>query len=215
MRSSKEELTDGVGQQTRAGFSISSGSIAAADSVGTNDPPDTPASLARSISLPMLIFFGVGTMVGGGFYALLGKVSGEAGMATPFALMLTGLLALVSATSFAELASRYPVSAGEVRYVQMGFGRADLATVTGLLVILTGVVSAATLSVATIGFLGDLLEVRESFAIVFLVVAMGIVAVWGVNETMWLVALITVVEVGALAVVAVLAGGSSFRELVR
>lgn len=49
--------------------------------------------LKRSVTLPFLIFYGVGTMVGGGFYALLGKVAGEAGMATPLAIALTGLLA--------------------------------------------------------------------------------------------------------------------------
>jgi amino acid transporter len=156
----------------------------------------------------MLVLYGVGTMVGGGFYALLGRVAGEAGMAAPFALLLTGFLASVSALSFAELASRFPVSAGEVRYVRMGFGRADLAAVTGGLVILTGIVSAATLSVATIGFLRDLVDVNETVGIVLLVAAMGAVAAWGVGKSVGLVAVITVIEVGALVVVAVLAGDS-------
>jgi len=155
-----------------------------------------PTTLQRSISLPMLIFYGVGTMVGGGFYALLGEVAGEAGMAAPFALMLSGLLALISATSFAELSSRYPVSAGEVRYVRMGFGRADLAAVIGVLVILTGIVSAATLAVATIGFLRDLADINETLGIALLVVGMGAVAAWGVGKSVTLVAIITVIEVG-------------------
>jgi amino acid transporter len=171
-----------------------------------DDAQPEPTALQRSISLPMLIFYGVGTMVGGGFYALLGEVAGEAGMATPFALILSGLLALISATSFAELSSRYPVSAGEVRYVRMGFGRADLAAVIGVLVILTGIVSAATLAVATIGFLRDLADINESLGIALLVVAMGAVAAWGVGKSVALVAIITVIEVGALVVVAILAG---------
>ncbi len=167
-----------------------------------------PTTLRRSISLPMLIFYGVGTMVGGGFYALLGEVAGEAGMATPFALILSGLLALISATSFAELSSRYPVSAGEVRYVRMGFGRADLAALIGVLVILTGIVSAATLAVATIGFLRDLADINETIGIALLVVGMGAIAAWGVGKSVTLVAIITVIEVGALVVVAIMAGDS-------
>jgi amino acid transporter len=153
----------------------------------------------------MLIFYGVGTMVGGGFYALLGEVAGEAGMAAPFALVLSGLLAFVSATSFAELSSRYPVSAGEVRYVQIGFGRTDVATVIGVLVMLTGIVSAATLAVATIGFLRDLADVNESLGILVLVLAMGAIAAWGVGKSVTLVAVITVIEVGALLVVGIIA----------
>ena len=165
-------------------------------------------ALERSITLPMLIFYGVGTMVGGGFYALLGKVSGEAGMSTPVALLLAGSLAFISATSFAELASRYPVSAGEVRYVRMGLRRRDLAIVTGWLVMATGLVSAATLAVATVGFYNDLGSVNESLGIIILVLAMGAVAAWGVGETVWVVAIITVIEVGALVVVGVMASDS-------
>ena len=77
-------------------------------------------TLARSIGRTPLIFYGVGTMVGAGFYALIGRVSGLAGMSAPAALVFAGLLALISAASFAELSSRFPVSAGEVRYVEEG-----------------------------------------------------------------------------------------------
>jgi hypothetical protein len=34
------------------------------------------ASLKRSLGLPMIMFYGLGTIVGGGFYALVGKVKG-------------------------------------------------------------------------------------------------------------------------------------------
>jgi hypothetical protein len=42
-----------------------------------------PATLKRSLGLPMLTFYGLGTIVGGGFYALIGEVSAEAGMLMP------------------------------------------------------------------------------------------------------------------------------------
>ena len=69
--------------------------------------------LKRSITLPYLMFYGLGTMVGAGFYALLGKVVGEVGMAAPLAFLLTGILAMLSAISFAELSSRFPLAGGE------------------------------------------------------------------------------------------------------
>jgi len=81
----------------------------------------TDIQLKRVISLPFLIFYGVGTIVGGGFYALLGEVVGVAGLFTPVALMLATLIALFSALSYAELSSRYPVSAGEAYYVKQAF----------------------------------------------------------------------------------------------
>ncbi len=52
-----------------------------------NDKPEE--KLKRSISLPFLIFYGLGTMIGGGIYALTGKVAGIAGMYAPIAFALS------------------------------------------------------------------------------------------------------------------------------
>ena len=175
----------------------------------------TPAQLKRSISLPFLIFYGLGTIVGGGFYALIGKVSGEAGLYAPVALGLAGLFALIAGLSFTELVSRYPVSAGEVRYVSEGFKRTWIAQLTGLLVILTGIVSAAALAVATVGFLRDFVLVPEVPAIILLVVAMGAIAGWGIGQSMLLIAAITIIEVGALVYAVVVADGEFSQLTVR
>lgn len=164
--------------------------------------------LKRSIGLPALVFYGMGTMVGGGFYALLGEVSADAGIHTPIAFALSGALALLSAFAFAELSSRFPSSAGEARYAEEGFGSTLLASVIGWLVVLTGVVSAAALSVAAIGFLRDLIPVPQTLGVIVLVLAMGTVAAWGVGQSVAMVTAITIIEIGALIVVAIIAGDS-------
>jgi len=164
--------------------------------------------LRRSITLTQLIFYGLDTMVGGGFYALLGRVAGLASPLTPVALAVSGLLALLSAASFAELSARYPVSAGEVEYVWKGFNVQMLARTVGWLVIVTGVVSAATLAVATIGFLQDFAQVPEQLAGLSLVVWLDLIAGWGIGESVGVVFVITIIEVGALVVVGTLAGDS-------
>jgi amino acid transporter len=71
--------------------------------------------------------------------------------------------------------------------------------------ILTGIVSAAALAVATIGFLQDFVAVPEKTAIALLVVAMGAVAAWGIGKSVAVVTVITVIEVGALVYAAVVA----------
>ena len=165
-------------------------------------------TLKRSVGLTQLIFYGVGTMVGAGFYALIGRVAGLAGMSAPIALGFSGLMAFVSAASFAELSSRFPVSAGEVRYVEEGFRIRALAVAVGWLVIVTGVVSAATLSVATIGFLQAIVRTPDMLSIALLVIGIGAIAAWGIDESVVLVFAITLLETGALACVALLAGDS-------
>ena len=44
---------------------------------------NSEVQLRRVLSLPLLTLYGVGTIVGAGFYALLGKVAGMAGTAAP------------------------------------------------------------------------------------------------------------------------------------
>ena len=91
----------------------------------SKSPKSTPPSpnLKRALGLPLLVFYGVGTIIGGGFYALTGEVAGKAGMLAPFAFGLSALIALVTAFSFAELSSRFPVSRGEAHYIRQAFGR--------------------------------------------------------------------------------------------
>jgi len=163
--------------------------------------------LRRAVSLPLLIAYGIGTIVGGGFYALVGKVAGSAGMHAPVAMLVAAAMAFVCALSFAELSSRYPVSAGESFYVKEAFRRSWLAVIVGWLVIATGVVSAATLSVAIVGFLQDFGLHRE-LGLVAVVAALGLVAAWGIGQSVMLAVAITVIEVGGLVFLVVVCGDS-------
>lgn len=176
--------------------------------------PEAPETnrLKRSISLPLLIAYGVGTMVGAGFYALLGQVAHHAGMHAPFAFLLAAGIAFITAMSFCELASRYPFSAGECRYVDEAFNTKWLSVLVGLAVIATGVVSAATLTRALVGFLQDLVDVPTTLGIVVFVVVLTLIAVRGILESVWFAALITSVEVGGLFWV-LLANGRFLAEL--
>jgi amino acid transporter len=164
--------------------------------------------LKRSIGLTGMVFYGVGTMIGGGFYALLGKIVGQAGVFTPLSLLLAGALALVSAFSFAELSRRYPVSAGEVQYVEAAFRQPHLSQLVGILVILTGVVSSATLCAATGGFLLDLTGpgggLPVSGLIALTAVILTAIAAWGVSQSVFVVGVITLIEAGTLLLIIVL-----------
>ncbi len=154
--------------------------------------------LHRVITLPLLIAYGVGTMIGGGFYALLGRVAGYAGMHAPIAILVSAAVALVTALSFSELASRLPYSAGEPRYVNEAFGLWWLSVIVGWGVIATGVVSAATLTRAFVGFWQDLLAVPTTLGILLFVTTLTSIAARGILESVWLAMLITVIEVTGL-----------------
>ena len=96
------------------------------------DSNESPTGLARRLSLPMLILYGMGTTIGAGIYALTGAVAGIAGLWAPVAFVLAAVLAGFSALSLAELSARFPKAAGEAVYVFEGFRLRKLATLVGL-----------------------------------------------------------------------------------
>ena len=161
--------------------------------------------LSRSISFPKLLFYWLWTMVWGGFYALLGEIAGFADMLTPLAFLLAGLIALVNAFTYGELSSRYPYSAWEFNYVDAAFKNRSFSIFIALLVVLTWVVSAATLSVATIWFLSDFISFPESLWIIVLVFLMWTISAWWMSKSMWAILLITFIELWALLFIVIIA----------
>jgi amino acid transporter len=138
-----------------------------------DDGHDERPALKRAIGFPLLVLYGIGTMVGAGFFALSGEVAGKAGTHAPVAFGVAGLLALFSALAFAEWSSRLPHAGGSARYLEQAFGRRWLSAIVGWLIITTGVVSAATLVVATDRFLGDFVDWPDAPAIIAVTLAIG------------------------------------------
>ena len=66
----------------------------------------------RSIGLLGATGIGVGAIVGGGILALAGVAFSTAGPSAIVAFALNGLIALITALSFAELATQFPESGG-------------------------------------------------------------------------------------------------------
>lgn len=157
--------------------------------------------LRRSLSLPLVCLYGLGNILGAGVYVLIGKVAGEAGYFTPVAFMLAAVIAGITAFSFSELSSRYPVSAGEAVYVQEGFGVQKLSLFVGLLIALTGIVSSATIAKGFVGYLGVFIELPSALVIIVLLLFLGLVAIWGILESVSMAALLTLLEIGGLILI--------------
>ena len=169
--------------------------------------PDPP-QLKRALSLPLLTFYGLGTILGAGIYVLVGKVGGPAGMYLPVAFLLAAVLASFSALSYAELSARFPLSAGDAVYVQQGFGWPWLSRVVGLLIVLASIVSVATLVHGFAGYLDVFFEFPSLVVIVLCVLVLGGIAAWGISQSVTLAALLTVVEIGGLVLIIWVARGS-------
>ena len=195
--------------------------------------PVEPPTLRRSLSLPLTVFYGLGTILGAGIYSLIGEVAGSAGMYAPLAFVIAAVIAAFTGLSYAELSSRYPRSAGEAVYVQQGLGWPPLSTTVGLLIVFAGVVSSATLANAFVGYvqkLAILLSSPQFVAdawylgrvpiMVTAILLLGGLALWGIRESVTVASIMTVIELGGLVLIIFVNGGAladletRWRELV-
>ena len=162
--------------------------------------PDPP-KLRRVISLPLLTLYGVGTTVGAGIYVLIGKVAERAGLFAPLSILVAAVLAGLTAFAFAELSARFPRSAGEAVYVREGFNSRNLALAIGLLVILAGVISAATIVNGAVGYALQLISGPRDLLVIVVVLLLFLIAAWGIGESMTAAAAITLLEICGLLLV--------------
>ncbi len=160
-----------------------------------------PPQLRRVLSLPLITFYGLGTILGAGIYVLIGKIAGVAGIYAPIAFLVAAAVAALTGFSYAELSSRYPVSGGEAVYIEQGLGIRALSTLVGLLVIVSGLVSAATITHGFVGYLNVFVTLPAIPVIVAVVLALSALAVWGILESAWAAAIATIIEIAGLALV--------------
>jgi len=78
---------------------------------------------SKNIGLKEAISIGIGGMVGGGIFAVLGLAVSLAKGATPIAFLIAGILAFITSYSYVKLSLKYPDKGGTVRFVNQGFGK--------------------------------------------------------------------------------------------
>ena len=164
--------------------------------------------LKKSLQLWQLIFFGVGTMLGAGIYVLVGKVAGVSGFLAPGAFLFAAMLAGFTAFSFAELSARYPKSGGVVVYVQEAFHQRSFSRIIGYLILITGVVSTAAMMRGFVGYFNIFFNIPDWVVLPVVIILLSLFCIKGIAESITLVVVITLLEIGGLILVIVLAGGT-------
>jgi len=86
-----------------------------------SNPPASKGNIG-SVSLLGAVSIGVGGMVGGGIFAVLGESIQLAKGSTPWAFLAAGLIAAATAWSYARLSVKWPDAGGTVVFIHAAFG---------------------------------------------------------------------------------------------
>lgn len=163
-------------------------------------PENSQVKLKRTLSLPMLVFYGVGVTIGAGIFALIGEIVGLAGQQAPLAFLLAGIIAAATGLSYAKLSSVYPRAGGEAVFVNIGIGP-FWGRVVGLGVTATAIISSAVVALAFAGYFQQLLALPTPLITSVIILTLAGIAWFGVRESVIFAAIITLLEIGTLVVI--------------
>lgn len=160
-----------------------------------------PAKLRRTLTLPLLVFYGLGVTIGAGIFALIGEILALAGDKAPLSFLLAGIIAGATGLSYALLVAIFPRAGGEAVFVNRGLGP-FFGRLVGYGVVVTGIVSSSVIALAFAGYVNAIVTAPQWLLVVAIIALLAAIAWYGVRQSVLFAAVITVMEIGTLLVIA-------------
>jgi APA family basic amino acid/polyamine antiporter len=176
---------------------------AAAAAPGTEERPE----LKRVMGPGLLLLFVVGDILGTGVYALTGKVAGEVGGAVWLPFLCAFVVAMLTATSYLELVTKYPKAGGTAVYTHKAFGIHFLTFLLTFAVMCSGLTSASSASKAFAANFFSAAHIDPDRGAVLMITALAfmtliaLVNLRGVGESVKANVVLTCVELSGLLIV--------------
>ncbi|NPA26533.1 MAG: amino acid permease [Chloroflexi bacterium] len=122
------------------------------------------AKTEGKITLAQAVAMAVGTMIGASIFSLLGVGAQLAGSNLPLSFVLSGILALMVAYSYAILGRHIVSNAGPIAFILRGFGDSFIVGVLAILMWMSYVISIALFAKGFAGYLLPLLGIAPTKA---------------------------------------------------
>lgn len=160
--------------------------------------------LARNLTARDLMGFGVGIVIGTGIFTLTGvEAKNHAGPAIMIAFLIAGVVSLLAALCYAELAAAVPTAGSSYTYAYTTIGEI-FAWIIAWDLILEFALGAAVVARGWSGYLQDSFglptsvfgeESTVNLGAVLIVAILGTVAALGIRESKWVTNLLVVIKV--------------------
>ncbi len=116
-------------------------------------PESRTEVITEQLGLKELVALGVGGMVGGGIFSVLGLSVSLSGHAAPLAFVLGGIVALLTGLSYARLGLKFHSDGGSFTYLEHAFRHKNIAGIGGWLLVV-GYIGTMALYAYTFGVYG-------------------------------------------------------------
>ncbi|MFD2917814.1 APC family permease [Psychroserpens luteus] len=121
--------------------------------------------MSDKISLKSAISIGIGGMVGGGIFAVLGLAVSLSKGATPLAFLFAGIVAFITSYSYVKLTLKFPDNGGTVKFINEGFGKTIFSGSINNLLWISYIIMLSLYASAFGSYAPNLLELTDSVKI--------------------------------------------------
>jgi APA family basic amino acid/polyamine antiporter len=170
--------------------------------------------LAKRLSARDLMGFGIGIVIGTGIFVLTGvEAKNHAGPGITISFVIAGIVAMLAALCYAELAAAVPTAGSSYTYAYTTIGEL-FAWVIGWDLVLEFALGSATVARGWSGYLQDVTGLPTSLfgedatfnlGAVIIVVVLGVIAAVGIRESKWVTNLLVLIKV-SITVFIIIAG---------
>ena len=135
----------------------------------------------KGIGFWSVVAIGIGGMVGGGIFAVLGLSVQMTQGAAPVAFMVAGLVALVTAYSYTRLSVTYPSQGGTVTFIDQAFGSGLFTGSTNILLWISYIVMLSLYAFAFGSYAAALFPDRLQGILKHIFITIAVLGVTGLN----------------------------------
>ena len=168
--------------------------------------PPVKQELDRSLRERDLLLLFIGSVIGSGIFLTPGLIQRQVGGSVGMAMLvwiIGGVMSLLGALTYAELAARNPEAGGLYCYIRDGFGRLPAFLYGWCLLLVIASATIAALAHAFTRYLQEIIPLPPGGDIVVSILMIGVVTavnVWGTRKSSNLQNVTTVIKVGIIVV---------------
>lgn len=172
----------------------------------TTKPETTTHTLARTLRERDLLYLFIGSVIGSGIFLTPGLILRQLGGSVGYSLLVWifgGVLSLLGALTYAELAAANPEAGGLYCYIRDGFGRLPAFLYGWSLLVVIASASIGALAHAFTSYLEEIIPLSHTADALVVVAMIGVVTlvnIWGTRKSSDLQNVTTVIKVGIIVI---------------
>jgi basic amino acid/polyamine antiporter, APA family len=163
-------------------------------------------TLARTLRERDLLYLFIGSVIGSGIFLTPGLILRQLGGSVGYSLLVWlfgGVLSLLGALTYAELAAANPEAGGLYCYIRDGFGRLPAFLYGWSLLVVIASATIAALARAFTSYLEEIIplsHIGETLVILLMIGTVTVVNIWGTRKSSDLQNVTTLIKVGIIVI---------------